>query len=285
MSILFLKFNLGNPYLEYPLIIFSAFVCAYLLSVIATSTFNRLLTLASETLKTDLTKFNFIKNAISFTIYVFFTILVCSSIPALRDMGNALFAGAGILAAIVGFASQQAFSNIISGIFIVIFKPFRVGDTIKIGLDVFGTVEDITLRHVIIRNPENRRVIIPNSVISSQIIINSSIVDERVCGQFELTLDHHTDIDVAIQIIREEIRNHRDFLDVRTEEDIENGQPEVKVQVVGINQLGVEVRGYAWAKDAGTSFQMRTDLLRSIKERFDATGIEFAKFPKISFGK
>ncbi|TAE67707.1 MAG: mechanosensitive ion channel family protein [Bacteroidetes bacterium] len=283
--LVFFKFNLNNPYIEYPLIIISAFLSAYILSTITRSTFAKLLDIASESLKIDVTKFNFIKNAITFTIYVCFTIWVCAMIPSLRHIGDTLFAGAGILAAIVGFASQQAFSNIISGIFIVIFKPFRVGDNIKIGLDVSGTVEDITLRHVIIKNPENRRVIIPNSLISSQTIINSSIVDERVCGQIEFTLDHNTNIDVAIQIITEEIKKHPDFLDGRTEDDIQENVPEIRVLVVEINPVGVQVRGYAWAKDGGKSFFMKTDLFKSIKDRFDATGIHFAQMPKISFGK
>ncbi len=283
--IVFFKFNLNNPYLEYPLIIVSAFFVAYILSTITRGVFAKLLNIASETLKVDVTKFNFIKNAITFTIYVCFTIWVCAMIPPLKHIGDTLFAGAGILAAIVGFASQQAFSNIISGIFIVIFKPFRVGDNIKIGLDVSGSVEDITLRHVIIKNPENRRVIIPNSLISSQTIINSSIVDERVCGQIELIVDHHTNIDVAIQIITEEIRKHHNFLDGRSEDDIEENIPEIRVLVVEINPVGVQLRGYAWAEDGGKSFFMKTDLLKSIKERFDTTGIIFAQMPKITFGK
>ena len=60
------------------------------------------------------------------------------------------------MVAIIGFASQKAFSNIISGIFILIFKPFRVKDTIEFLDSTKGVVEEITLRHTIIRNYENR---------------------------------------------------------------------------------------------------------------------------------
>jgi len=71
-----------------------------------------------------------------------------------------MLAGAGILAVAVGFASQAALSNIISGVFVVIFKPFRVGDRLKIN-ELTGVVEDITLRHTVIRDLENKRIIIP----------------------------------------------------------------------------------------------------------------------------
>lgn len=87
---------------------------------------------------------------------------------ALRTVATSLLAGAGILAVAVGFASQQALSNIVSGIMIVIFKPFRVNDRLNIGTTFNGIVEDITLRHTVIRDFENKRIIVPNMVISQE---------------------------------------------------------------------------------------------------------------------
>ena len=136
---------------------------------------------SSRVLKVDPKRYKFLRNAVSFVIFMLAVTLIFYTITGLRTIGITLFAGAGIFAAIIGFASQEAFSNIVSGIFIVIFKPFRVGDNIKIGDLHQGTVEDITLRHTIINNFENRRIIIPNTVISGQTIINSTIEDEKVC--------------------------------------------------------------------------------------------------------
>jgi len=74
------------------------------------------------------------------------------------------------------FASQHAFANIVSGIFIVIFKPFGVGDWIKIGSNgTSGTVEDITLRHTVITTWEHKSLIIPNAKIDDMSIINYTI--------------------------------------------------------------------------------------------------------------
>lgn len=97
-------------------------------------------------------------------------------------------AGAGILAAVLGFASQTAFSNIMNGIMIVVFKPFRIGDIIEVDRQdaYMGVVADITLRHTVIQNFENKRVIIPNSVISTQIIVNRDIADQKVVRFFTL---------------------------------------------------------------------------------------------------
>ncbi len=112
----------------------------------------RLVKGASTKLKVDPTKYNFLKNAVEFIIYLVAIIVIFNSIPKLRSYGTALFAGAGVVAAIVGFASQSAFSNIVSGIFIVMFRPFRVGDRVRVGQLYTGDVEDITLRHTVIKD-------------------------------------------------------------------------------------------------------------------------------------
>src|SRR6266705_6781805 len=101
---------------------------------------------AARKLKVDPTRYNFFKNAVDFILFFVAIVIIFRSIPSLRTLGTGLITGAGVLAAIVGFASQSAFSNIISGFFLVIFKPFSVGDRVKIGQQHTGDVEDITLR-------------------------------------------------------------------------------------------------------------------------------------------
>ena len=123
------------------------------------------------------------------------------TIPKLKSLGVTIFAGAGILAAIIGFASQAAFSNIVSGIFIVIFKPFRVGDIVKISNLYSGIVEDITLRHTVISDFENKRLIIPNSVISAETIHNSNILDNKICNHIWYGISYDSDVDLATSII------------------------------------------------------------------------------------
>ena len=127
--------------------------------------------------------------------------------------------GAGIFAAIVGFASQSAFSNIVSGIFLVIFRPFSVGDRVKVGQLYNGDVEDITLRHTVIKDFENKRIVIPNTVISNEIIVNSTIIDEKVCMFLEFGISLESNIQKAQDIIQEEAMKSRYCIDNRTEEE------------------------------------------------------------------
>ena len=141
------------------------------------------------------------------------------------------------------FASQAAFSNIVSGIFIVIFKPFRVSDIVRISNLYSGTIEDITLRHTVIRDFENKRLIIPNSVISTETIHNFNIVDEKICNFIIIGISYDSDVDLAMEIMREEATAHPNFIDNRTDEDKEKGTPAVVMRLVEFAESSVNIRG------------------------------------------
>lgn len=235
---------------------------------------NRFIEQSSQLIMVEPTKYRFLKNAVSAIIYLGAAILIIYEIPTFKTLAVSLFAGAGIFAAFLGFASQQAFSNIVSGIFIVIFKPFRVGDFVKLDEQTAGQVEDITLRHTVINGLENRRIIIPNSNISSSTIINSTIQDEKICRFMEFGISYDSDIDLAMDIIREEAMKHPDCIDIRTVEDKENKVPQVIIRLINFGDSSVNLRAYVWAKDHPTSFFMHCDLNYIIKKRFDNEGIE-----------
>ena len=90
------------------------------------------------------TTLKFIKNSIRFAFIIIGICVIIFTVPKLREQAGYIFSGAGILAAIIGFAAQSAISNLIAGLFIVIFKPFRVGDYIKLDDQRIGIVDDIT---------------------------------------------------------------------------------------------------------------------------------------------
>ena len=229
---------------------------------------------STKLIKVDETHYSFMKHFISALIYIIGTSIAVYTIPPLRSLSVSIFAGAGVLAVIVGFASQQAFSNIVSGIFIVLFKPFRVGDKIKIGTDAPGKVEDITLRHTVIKTWENKRVVIPNSIISNEKIENWDLGDAKICKWLEMGISYDSDVDKAIKIIQQESMKHRFYIDNRTSEDKAEKKPSVVVRVISFGESSVNLRAYVWAKDAENAFLLGCDLNKAIKERFDKEGIE-----------
>ncbi len=253
-------------------------VVTFIISLVLRLLVGRFLRGAARKLNVDPTRYNFFKNAVDFILFFVAVVIIFRSIPSLRTYGTGLITGAGVLAAIVGFASQSAFSNIISGFFLVIFKPFSVGDRVKIGQSYAGDVEDITLRHTIIKDFENRRVIMPNSVISNETIINSTSVDEKICVFIELAVTLNTNLDKAIGIIQDEAMKHHYYIDNRSEVDIARGEQPVMVRVLTFLNGGIMLRTYVWTRNASDAFDLKCDLNKSIKERFDKEGIELANF-------
>lgn len=220
------------------------------------------------------TRLSFVKNGVSFLIWILAFAWIIYTIPKLRQMAVTIFAGAGLFMAVLGIASQQAFSNIVSGIFIVVFKPFRVGDLVKIGSFEYGTVEEITLRHTVIRDFKNKRIIFPNSTVANETVINDSIVDARACRHMTIGISYDSDVDLAMRIIAEEAIKHPFCIDMRSKEEIKKKVPRVPVRLVSLGDFSVNLRANIWAQNPTDAFQMECDLLKSIKERFEKEGIE-----------
>ncbi|MBI2549212.1 mechanosensitive ion channel family protein [Candidatus Woesearchaeota archaeon] len=230
---------------------------------------------SSRILKVDPTHYRFFQHLTSAVIFIMGIGIAIYSVPSLRALSVSLFAGAGILAIIVGFASQQVFANVVSGIFITIFKPFRVGDRIRVGPEVKGIVEDINLRHVVVRDIETKRIIIvPNTLISSQNVENATLGSQKLCNIIDFSVSYDTHLDKAMKIMEEEALKHPSHIDNRTHDEVTKKEPIVPVRVIGLTDSGITLRTWVWAADPETGFTMSCDLYKNIKERFDSAGIE-----------
>ena len=265
-----------NKYWEQIIFIITVLVVTLIFSRIVRFLIGRFIRGAAKKLKVDPTRYNFFKNAVDTLLFFLAIVVIFRSIPSLRTYGTTLITGAGVLAAIVGFASQSAFSNIISGVFLVIFKPFSVGDRVKVGQLYAGDVEDITLRHTIIKDFENRRVIIPNSVISNETIINSTITDEKICVFVEVAVHFKSDIDRAMQLLRETCEKHPNCIDNRTEQEVAKGETVVMVRVMTYLVSGLQLRAYAWAKTPNDGFDLKCDVNLEIMKQYGKAGIEMS---------
>ncbi len=263
-----------NPYITKFGIPVTIILATFVVAILFNRFYFTLIKKSSFYLKNDPTKYNFVGHFVSALIYIIGFSFAVISIPQLKTVATSLLAGASILALGVTFASQQALSNIVSGIFIVIFKPFRVNDRLIIRDTLTGVVEDITLRHTVIKNFENRRIIIPNSVISNEMITNSDLGDEKICRFLDVGISYDSDIDLAKQIMFEEVRKHPDYFDVRKPEDIEKGNPEVTVRLVSLGDSSVNLRAWVWSENSAKSFVMYCEILENVKKRFDGEGIE-----------
>jgi small-conductance mechanosensitive channel len=125
----------------------------------------------------DRTSISFLQQICTALIWVLMVILYAHLIPALRSMGTALLAGASVASVVIGLAAQSTLGNLVAGIAITIYRPFRLGDTLQVatptGTDI-GIVELISLGYTTLRAPAGHLIVLPNSSAASQVILNLS---------------------------------------------------------------------------------------------------------------
>lgn len=123
----------------------------------------------------DRTTVSFLQQITTAMIWIIMLILYAHLIPVLRSMGTALLAGASVASVVIGLAAQSTLGNLVAGVSITIYKPFRLGDTLQIaaptGTDI-GVVEFISLGYTTLRAPDGRLIVVPNSIAASQVTIN-----------------------------------------------------------------------------------------------------------------
>jgi small conductance mechanosensitive channel len=125
--------------------------------------------------RVDRTAVKFLAQLARFAVYIFAFISYAHLVPALAGLGTAWLASAGILSVIIGLAAQNTLGNLIAGISLLIYRPFNIGDHLQVtaptGLET-GLVESINLGYTLIKSDDNRRVVVPNSIMASQTHIN-----------------------------------------------------------------------------------------------------------------
>ncbi|MRT16091.1 mechanosensitive ion channel family protein [Vitellibacter sp. q18] len=224
----------------------------------------------------DPTSFKFLRYVAVIGIYTTGVLFALLAFPSLKGVAQTALGGAGVIALIAGVASQEALANLVGGVFIISFKPFRIGDVIKVTDTMVGTVTDITLRHTVIRNFENKMIVIPNAIINKEKLINYDLGELKICERIEFQISYESDLDLAKKIMQEECENHPLVIDNRSEIDILDGQPKVRTALISINESTLTVRAWTWARNYGDAFNLRCDILESVKKRFDNEGIDLA---------
>ena len=130
------------------------------------------------------------------------------------------------------------------------------------------------VRHAIIRTFENKRVVIPNSVISTELVENANLIEEKICKLIDMGISYGSDVQKAKQIMREEAEKHPLTIDNRDDEQKANNDPVVMTRLIGFADSSVTLRAWVWTVDQPSAFQLGCDLYESIKARFEAEGVE-----------
>lgn len=146
--------------------------------------------------KMDVTARGFILTTIKFVLkgIVIFSVIAILGVPT-----ASIIAVIGSCGVAIGLALQGSLSNFAGGLMLLIFKPFDVGDYISTP-DAAGTVQSLGIFYTTVSTPDNIKVVIPNSVVSSNVISNTSAYDTRRLS-FSFTVSHSSNVDQVKEIM------------------------------------------------------------------------------------
>lgn len=213
----------------------------------------------------------FIKRIKKLILYSLMVLLCLEQFDAFHKFSITVLSGLGIGSVVLGLAAQESMKNFFGSLALVIGDAYEVGDFIECSMQgVSGTVEDITMRHTIIRTINNRRVIIPNCQMNSYIIENFNYKDNENVKLVDYSISYEADIDKAISIIKDEMKK----LYRPSKKGINKDVEFPKVRVASWNDSSISLRAWVWGKDNSDVYDNMYKLNYVIKKRFDEENIE-----------
>lgn len=218
---------------------------------------SKLITKLLERNKVDITLTNFMHSIIYYTLMVVVIIAAAGQLGINTTSFLTIVGAAGLA---IGLALKDSLSNFASGVMLILFRPFRVGDFVTAG-DVTGNVESIALFNTIINTPDNQKQIVPNANITSNVITN-------------VTANNTRRVDLVIGIgYDDDIKKAKQVLDriVKEEERVlESPKTNIAVSELADSSVNFVVR--PWVKTSDY-WDVYFELTEKIKLKFDEEGI------------
>ncbi|OEY65778.1 mechanosensitive ion channel family protein [Marinobacter sp. X15-166B] len=211
----------------------------------------------------DPTLNKFLCGLIGIALKIMLLISAASMIGIATTSFIAVIGAAGLA---IGLALQGSLANFAGGVLILIFKPFKVGDTIE-AQGFLGSVIEIQILYTIINTFDNRRIVIPNGDLSNSSLINMSAYDTRRCDM-QFGIGYNDDIDQAKAILKRLIEEDERVL----------SSPEPMIVVGGLGDSSVDLKVRAWT-ESGDLWPFYWDMQERVKKAFDAEGISIP-FPQ-----
>lgn len=213
--------------------------------------------------KVEPTVQSFLVSLVNILLTIILVVAVIGALGIETSSFVALLASAGVA---VGMALSGQLQNVAGGIIVLLFKPYRVGDIIEVQ-SLSGRVEEIQIFHTVLRQPDNRIVFIPNSTMSSSILVNQTREGKRLIT-LVLSVAYGTDMEHVRRVL-ENIAQQSPFV---------LKDQEIRVVLGDLAESSVDVKLMVWVKTDDV-LSANAALREQIYDRFGAEGIEFP-FPQ-----
>ena len=215
----------------------------------------------------------FFENIIRIGVIFLTVLFVSSGIDGLESFFRLMFSSTVVATAIIGLAGQDILRNIFAGVMMSISHPFEIGDRILLSeVDKPCIVEDMTMRHVILRTMDGIRYVVPNVSINNTIITNTSY-KQKLRGSFiSIPIAYTSDVRKAINLVRTAIKDcPYTFPNNPGNEDL-GGYGEVYVMSYEDNSLNLETT--IWTEPSMDNFLACSEIRMLILEAFRENDIE-----------
>jgi small conductance mechanosensitive channel len=203
------------------------------------------------------------KTAKKLTAYVIYPLTFVVILGVFGFPLSSIGAAVGLIGLGLSFALKDMISNFISGLFIMINRPFKIGDQIEVGGEA-GTVRDIKIRATEIKTYDGRQVIVPNSTLYNGTVINNTAYDNR---RFEVIvgIGYEEDIEEAKELAIETLEEA---------ETVEaDPEPQVLVNELGGSSVNLKLRG--WTRPSKANMvKSASEVTQIVKEKYDEAGID-----------
>ena len=203
-----------------------------------------------------------LKRVSSIIIYLIAFILILS---ALNIDITAAAAGLGIGAIVIGFGLKDMVSNWISGVIIVAEKIYRIDDVIRVG-NITGVVNDISLRSTRLKTYDRNEVIIPNSTLINEKVINLTAGRNELISSITFLIDYTSDIGMAKEIIEDVLKKEENV-----PVDKERGR-EVRF-IVRTKEWTIEIETLFWINDPKNEEFIKSRITENVKKEFERKNI------------
>ncbi|MGJ8622076.1 MAG: mechanosensitive ion channel family protein [Yoonia sp.] len=218
----------------------------------------RLTSLGGKNAHLDITLFNFLGNVARYVVIAFSFLFVLNTFGVQTTSFVAVIGAAGLA---IGLALQGTLSNVAAGVMIVFFRPIKIGDFVEVNGQM-GTVQDITLNFIELASVANVQIIIPNSQVWGNTIVNYSSYDTRR-AEWTFGVGYGANLKLAEDTIRNTI-----MADPRAKTE-----PEPFIQVNNLNASSVDFLVRVWC-NSDDFFPFQADMKRKVKEALDDAGVE-----------
>lgn len=144
---------------------------------------------------------SFFQHITSILIFLSVILLTLSAFNGVSSVWKTLLGGTAIISAVLAFVAQDVIKDILAGLMISLHHPFDLGNRIELEDGTAGIVEEMTMRHVVIKEIDSVRKVIPNSRINTMRLTNFSYKSAQRSANFRFSVGYETDIELAKQVV------------------------------------------------------------------------------------